>query len=336
MAIDMPGFARSRELNSGAPAGWKQCMPVTVGNPLVTEGPPIGWSAVISTWNDADIVGANIRNCFDNGCSEVVILDNASDDFSVREAEFAGAVIGEVYETEFYDDDLRIRKQNLLVQSRVEKQASPDHWWAFLDADEFVVGRGGEPLIDTLQSVWSGCRTIGTNVVDLFPTDREYVRGDHPATCFDFGVRKKEGRGVYCAEGHYKHVLLRYSGGRYDIAQTRGNHCPAVSGNTDLFEPAITLPMFHAPFRRKEDTFARLKKLCTKDRSLGGRHRSAGDDQVTGNNGAIKRWQSLEHVYAGRWDEVEIAHSQLYGRAVKGIALYPWRTIFPELAGMFR
>jgi len=333
----VPGMARMRELNGGAPPGWKKadvweapCEPA--------NSPPVDASlkAVISTWFDADIIAANVRNCFANGFDEVFILDNDSPDNSVQAALSAGATLAEVYRTEFYDDDLRIRKQNEIIQREVPNGPA-QQWWVTLDADEFITGRGGERLRETLFELPPHIRTVGSDVVDLYPTEGcQYVPGEHPAKIFPYGVRKREGRGTYCRKGHYKHVFLRYLNNEFDIAQTRGNHVPAVSGrNLRLWEPDFMLPFFHAPFRRKEDMERRLSALCGKDVNLGGRHRSAGDDEVTGGNGAVKRWRSLEHVYAGQWDRVEMAHSQLYGRSVVGIALYPWRVIFPELAEMF-
>ena len=328
MAVPVPGKDRNKKLNGGAPVGWVIKTPKTLVHEL-TEF-PASLVAIISTWFDGDIIEANVSNCFKQGFDRVLILDNASGDESVSRAVACGAEVGEIYETAVYDDDLRIAKENGLARQSVEGSAG-DVWVVSLDADEFLHGFNGMTVKESLHSLPQQVQTIGSYAVDLYPESPDAYRiGEHPGTCMPSGCFRK---GIFCPQTHWKHVAIRYSNGEFKIAQTRGNHITSVPSSSPApVESCFSLPILHAPFRRYEDSKARLKRLCGKDKSLGNKPRSAGDDQVTGNMGAIKRWNCLEDVYAGRWDRVEIPHCRmLYGREVTGICLYPWKNFFQDL-----
>jgi hypothetical protein len=318
------GRARNRELNGGAPPGWKMTAPETeivVCDPEA-ERPTI--FAVVSTWNDQDIIGATVRNCFLQGASRVFLLDNASDDSTVAVAEANGAETATIYRTDKYDDDLRVKLQNAIIRGQTAKAGLEDLWWFVLDSDEFPATFTGRAVADALRGLPPQIRCIGTNFIDLYPTGPEsatqYTIGRHPAGCFEFGAWRYGGINRYCGRGHWKHAIIRHFAGQCDLFHCRGNHTVAIEPGQPNFvtEPDFELFMFHAPLRREADMRGRLQKLC-------GTGRSQWDDQVTGNNGAIKRFESLDHIYAGRWDQVEIPHSQMYGRNVRGIALYRWR-----------
>jgi glycosyltransferase involved in cell wall biosynthesis len=288
--------------------------------------------AVIGTWMEADIIEACIRNCYANGCKEVFIIDNDSPDDTVKIAKDTGAIIAEVYKTEFYDDSLRIQKMNTLMRKIIEKFKFPNAWWLALDADEFPCGPNGERLIDYLASLDSIYNTVGAWAADLFPTnDPGYIPNMHPADCMPTGIFRN---GEFCPRLHWKHSLLRYTDGNFTSCQSRGLHAPCVQpmrrppGNI-VIEPLMGFCMFHAPYRAKEATFNRLRELNKpKDN---GHTRSTIDDRVTRNNGAIKKWHTLERIYAKDWRNVDFAHTHIYGRGITGIALYPWQTIFPGL-----
>jgi hypothetical protein len=330
MVFKVPGVKRHKELNGGAPSGWKMKRVETLNSRESSPDREFLLVGIISTWNDADIIEANVKNCLNQGFDRVLILDNMSSDGSVEASRAAGAEISEVYLTQFYDDDLRIAKENAIAKNVVEN--TEGHVWIVsLDADEFIHGSDGKTVKESLRLVPDESRTVGSLAFDLYPESKDqYIIGSHPAKCIERGILR---RGTFCNKYHWKHAAISYHGGVFDIAQTRGNHSPAaVSSIRTVFEPEFSLPIIHCPFRRYEDSKARLQKLCGKSTSLGNLSRSSGDDQVTGGLGAVKRWQCLEDVYAGRWDRVEIPHCKmLFGRQVKGICLYPWRKTFPDL-----
>ena len=309
-----PGLRRNKELNCGAPQSYRLSPVITVPMNLV-EPHEVVLYATISTWYDADIIEAAVKNCFWNGCDKVFLIDNASPDNTVEVATRAGAIVAHSYETEFYDDDLRMLLQNTFCKTQVESEKLPSVWWLNLDSDEFPCGRNGEPLKKTLSTLPRFCRTLGFNFVDLYPVkDEVYCPGRHPAEVMAWGMRRYGG---VCRYGsgcnHWKHSILRYDNGVFDTYQHRGCHAPSQPTTMlPIHELKETFWMFHAPFREQETTFNRLKALCSNGRTT-------LDDQVTNSQGAIKRWQSLEAVYKGAWDKVDIPHTQMYGRAVKGV-----------------
>lgn len=321
----LPGVRRMRELNSGAPYRFRGVHPQDAAFTPLANG-AISLVAVISSWNDADIIGQSVKNCFQQGCEEVYLLDNNSEDDSVAVAEAAGAKIGEIYETELYDDDLRILKQNQIAECVIAEK--PLCWMLSLDADEFVHGFGGKTVRETLCEMPSHIRTVGSWCVDLYPMEGAgFVAGAHPGKSMTHGVFR---RSNFCSRWHWKHVAIRYNQSVFDIAQTRGNHMPAVARHVrHVAEPAgFNLPILHCPYRSYEKAMWRLEKLC------GGGHqrRSRMDDDVTSSGGAIRRLKFIEDVYAGRWDCVELPHCEMmYGRTIRGIVPYPWKNYYPDL-----
>lgn len=322
-----PGRRRSQELNQGLPRGWRsQFAEVVSYEPVVAD--PFKLYGIVSTWQDADIVEALIQNCFDQGCDRVYILDNASKDDTVNLALSKGAEIAGVYETQYYDDDYRGKLQNEFVKKVTEEERHRDHWWMHLDSDEFPIGPDGGTVRDFLGTLSKSVNVIGSNFLELYPQhSEEYKVGMHPAACMSKAVWRRGGPDRYGACGHWKHFLTRQRCGLWKMGMTRGNHTVGINVNkitSRPIEPFITLPTFHCPFRREEDTRHRLEMLCTTNRNY-------LDDHVTRDQGAIKRWNTLDMVYSQQWDKVEWSHTQIFGRDVTGVALYDWRTLCPGI-----
>lgn len=326
----IPGKARNKQLNGGAPDNWNFVKPSISRTECNRQDMPLIY-AIVSSWHDGDIIYDTVRNCFNNGCEKVFLLDNNSPDDSVSEAVRAGAEIAEIYDTEYYDDDLRIRKQNDFIRTIVEKYQHRELWFLALDGDEFPTGHGIDTIQQTLGRLPGEIRTIGSKGIDLYPQkDERHIIGQHPASCYSHGINRIAR--FACDLYHWKHVALRYFHGVFDIAQTRGNHRPASRvSHRPLYEPAtLSLPIFHAPMRNEENARARLTALCGKKNEQGN-HRSVGDDQVIDGQGAIKRFHSLDMIYSQQWDKVELPHSQMYGRHITGICPYPWQVLCPGL-----
>lgn len=340
------GMRRHHEMNGGAPKGWNSVWPIPRAAKPAPNAPAPTIYAVISTWFDEDIVAANVRNCFAQGASKVFILDNASPDNTVANAKAAGAHISNIYETEKYDDDLRIHLQNEIIRLETEKSGISDLWWFVLDSDEFPASLDGRPLSNSLRGLPEDIRLLGCDFIDLYPygdnRETQYEPGRHPAECMTHGmwrrggIRKCQGTKWFCQCGHWKHTLIRMLNCRRDIAHNRGNHTVTIppkdggiQGATiaqsrivdhSIFEPDFEYVTFHAPMRSKEHMLKRLSALC-------GTGRSSWDEQVIRGQGAVKRFRALDHVYSGDWHLVEFPHSQVYGRDITGICLYPWRTL---------
>ena len=319
---------RTLQLNKGAPPGFAPCSVIESINKSFSDIPDddVSVHVIISTWFDGDVIGANVANCFRHGVNSVFILDNASPDDSRQQAELNGAVVAEVYETEFYDDDLRIRKENVIAEEIVRQSNTATTWVISLDADEFICGFDGRTVVDLLRRVPVQCSLIGWNAFDLYPDiahGKEYRKGFHPAACMTHGMWRRGGRSRYCQLGHWKHVAIKYSNGKFRKAQTRGNHYPFVVRDDqykDLYEPSWELTLVHAPIRAREHAYARLKALCGENPD--GSKRCDMDDDVTCDAGAIRRYRHLDTIYAGDFGRVEIPHCHAYGRTITGFCPY--------------
>jgi len=255
----IPGLLSHKKLNGGAPHQWKIVSPSLSKDPCDLNS-KIEVIAIISTWFDADIIDANVINCFRQGCSRVLLLDNDSPDESVAIAVSAGAEVAEVYSTEFYDDDLRIQKENEIAREVMKVSGGSPMWILSLDADEFIHGHNGMTVAETLSLIPRTIRTVGSHAFDLYPTQKDqYVIGEHPGKHFHSGCLRI---GTFCQKNHWKHAAIRYDG-LFDIAQTRGNHSPAVAHRSLIFP---NLKVFLFPFftHHSEGTTTRNEdwRLC--------------------------------------------------------------------------
>src|SRR5215475_14231166 len=93
--------------------------------------------AILGTWMEEDVVGATVRNAFVQGCERVYLVDNASADNTVASACSEGATLARSFDTDSYDEDLRLRHMNAVVQEVSQTEPHRQIWWLFLDADEF-------------------------------------------------------------------------------------------------------------------------------------------------------------------------------------------------------
>ncbi len=311
--------------------GYSANIPTVAHLPPRTSGEPV-LCAVIGTWFEGDVIAATVRNCFANGCTRVLVVDNDSPDETKEQAVAAGATIAADYRTELYDDTLRLRTMNDVAAAATAELDVPELWWLSLDADEFPCGPDGQPVLQYLQSLHEQYSVVGADVIDLYPSGPEtYMPGDHPADRMPLGMRHPTDQ-TYCLRGHWKHPLLRAARGRLQLRQPRGSHTPFSRPDFgQTLEPPRPLVVFHAPFRNKDVAARRLRALCGGDN----RRRSAGDDASTGGRGAITRWRSLDAVYAQRWSDVELYHPPGKLGRVVGVSLCPWQelvnlTAFPR------
>lgn len=286
-----------------------------------------GLHAIVSTWHEQDIIEATVLNCFRQGCDSVTILDNNSQDDTVERAVSVGASVGEIYSTDAYDDDLRIRKQNEIARGIAESAKSGAVWILCLDADEFIHGSGGMTVRDTLQTVPAIVRTVGCFSYDMYPEGHSsYVRKTHPAQSMKKCIQRRTNT---CGLFHWKHCAIRYNAPEYDMCQNRGNHDVATRRGLVVYESSShALHMIHAPYRNYEDSVARLNLLCG---TSFGKKRSHLDDDVTGNAGAIRRLQNIDNAYEGNFRDISLPHNCFYGREIVGAVPYPLSSYCPDI-----
>jgi Glycosyl transferase family 2 len=252
--------------------------------------------AIIGAWMEEDVIAATVANAITQGCERVFLVDNDSRDGTVREAVAAGAELAEVFATEKYDEVLRLDVMNRVVREKSENDGSEHIWWLWLDADEFPHGPRGLTVREFLEPLDRQFRIVGGRFVNHFP-DREpaYVSGRHP---LDFQPLCEEHL-LGCKLKHRKHPLQRYDRGGVPILSDRGFH-RATSAEQPLLEPTEAVYLHHFPYREEGVTRRRLALLCGSDES--GRTRVQEGDIAA--DGMVPRFQTLDAVYRGDWDQV--------------------------------
>lgn len=260
---------------------------------------------VIGVYNEEDIIYATVKNAFMQGCQKVLIVDNASTDNTVGEALSAGAELICSFKTEEYDELLRVRIMNDVVEE-ISMQSSHDAiWWLLLDADEFPQGPKGNTIKEFLLSLPSDVRVVGSKQINHFPVDRPYyIPRLHPFDFMPYGEEYEGRRLLYphCPAWHWKHPLLKYEKGKPSVRAKTGFHmcyCSEI-----LVEAKRPIETHHFPFRDKEKTYERYFSLC----GLKGLGRNKLNDQrsVQCKSCITKRFENLDHIYNRRWGMVDV------------------------------
>src|SRR4051812_13720792 len=73
---------------------------------------PFRLFAIIGAWMEGDVIAATVRNAFCQGCERVYLVDNDSPDDTISQAVGAGAILAERFQTEQYDEKLRLEIMN--------------------------------------------------------------------------------------------------------------------------------------------------------------------------------------------------------------------------------
>lgn len=263
--------------------------------------------ALISTWQEADIIEAAVKNCLAEGCDRVYLLDNASEDNTVELGVAAGAEVAEIYQTEFYRDSLRIRLANRFMKRVTEEEKNAELWWMCLDCDEMPT-TAQRTIKESLERLASECNTVGALSLDHFPSSQPAnIPGKHPAHLQPLGWLRKYPPSTVCPRGHWKHPLLKTTNGDWWAIFSRGIHAHLIRHGTKLIEPTGAMLLHHFPYRNEKETRARLEKLCA-----GNVRRSIVDDSLLGDEGAIQRYKHLDAVYRGDWKNVRMPHLQCF------------------------
>jgi hypothetical protein len=271
--------------------------------------------AILGTWMEEDVVEATVRNAFAQGVEAVYVVDNASTDRTVERATAAGAVLVETFDTDVYEERVRILLMNGAVARISLSTGAPHIWWLWLDADEFPEGPGGLTIAEYLRTLDRRFRIVGSTYYNHFPTGKpEYIPGFHPiefqplcevhTAAFDHG----------CGMPHYKHPLQRFDRTGPFLPAGDGFHTVTPRGTEPLYEPKGGIVTHHFTYRDEELTRQRLELLC------GGPGRNDFNDSV-GNRSIQQRFDSLNAVYAQNWSGV----NNLRGiEPVLGVDPHPW------------
>jgi hypothetical protein len=260
---------------------------------------PVRLYGIVGTWCEEDVIQATVSNAFAQGCERVFIVDNKSQDNTLERAAAAGAEIARAYHTDYYDERRRLAEMTGVINA-VSPEVDADHvWWLLADADEFVHGPAGLPIIDYLAGLDRRFRVVGARVFNHFPTgDPANVPDRHP---LDYQPMCQELRMAWCSLGHWKHPLIRWDRSGPEIRLDTGFH--RVRAPVRVGEPREGVFMHHFQYRNRPQTYERLRRLCEAQED--GVVRSARQDAtVRGWSGVRLRWATLDYVYAQDWVHV--------------------------------
>lgn len=264
---------------------------------------------VIGTWNEEDVVESCVRNAFTQGCEQVFLVDNASDDQTVERAIAGGAVHARTYVTQHYDEQLRIQLMQEVVESASRQSGAAHVWWLWLDADEFPHGRSGLTLRQQLQTLDRRFRVVGARWLNHWPSGTPQFRpGRHP---LDYQPLAEQGLASgMCTLDHLKHPLQRWDAAGFKMASGLGFH--RVHAARTVVEPRDWVITHHFPFRDEAVTRARLARLW----EAGGR---MSELSWVSRTDRLARYESIDAIYRGEWAKVVHFHT-----GTEGVHPRPW------------
>jgi hypothetical protein len=269
--------------------------------------------AVVKTWMDEDIIEATVRNAFAQGVDSVFLVDNASTDATVERGLAAGARIGEVFDYDRFDGGLIQTIVNAVVVRESLRSRAPYVWWMYLDSDEFPTGPGELTVREYLASLDRRFRIVGATFMNHLPHRKpEYLPGFHPIDfqpyCYAFLPKWP----TECGHPHWKHPLQRFDRDRTFIMCREGAHRVEGGDRDERWEPAEPVVVHHFQYREEGRTREKLELVCESPRSRSVRPNQIRDFHV--------RRQSLDAVYAQRWNEVDTNSAETSGTET----LAPW------------
>ena len=255
--------------------------------------------AVLGTWMEQDVVEATVRNALAQGAEAVYLVDNASTDGTVETALTAGAILAETFDTAVYDERVRILLMNGVVARQSLACGAAHVWWLWIDADEFPEGPDGMTIAEYLATLDRRFRVVGSTYYNHFPSEPPYYLGGfHPLDFQPLCERYVPLRQRFCDLTHWKHPLQRFDRAGPFLLANDGFHTASLRTRDPVIEPDVGIVTHHVQYREEAATRARMAVLCGPG---GGRN----DFNDSLNHRTIKRrFDSLDAVYAGRWDRV--------------------------------
>lgn len=255
-------------------------------------------NAVLCVWNEEDVIAATVRHAFAQGCSNVFIVDNASEDGTVSAAVEAGAVLAASFGSKYFNEDLKVTYLNEVVRRWNAQHAPEQVWWLFADADEFPALDCGLRLADFLDQLDPAVRGVHGHLYNHWPTHQPYLAaGRHPA---DFMP-------LCDGAGGGKLPLLRYDRGHPHLWSIGGAHDVVTHGEV---VPVVqdALHIHHFPHRKPETTFARLKKLVFRNND--------GTSRTDWHDNFLKQVGANVSQYNSRHTELTQLYSSHLGQAL--------------------
>jgi len=294
---------------------------------------PFRLCAIMTVWNEADIIASTVKNLFAEGCDRVYVLDNGSDDDTVARAVAAGAAHHGTFLTEFFSDNIRVDKLNEAVREIAAAEPQERTWWLFLDADEFPTAPGTLTLRRYLAGLDDRIRCVGSTWINHYPSQKPFwVEGVHPADIqplagiqtprTEFSIWSR-----YCPQQHVKHQLVRLDAGRPPVDMGLGFH--VFQSAEALYEPRGGIWVHHFQFRERAATLAKLARLTAKNDQGFSRHapKAVWESWARGERNTSRHQYDLRREIAAHMYLPE-EHARLLGFAPQ-----PWVDLVSLLEG---
>ncbi|MEF2230471.1 MAG: glycosyltransferase family 2 protein [Pseudodesulfovibrio sp.] len=290
--------------------------------------------AVMTVWNEADIIEATVRNLFAEGCDGVFLLDNGSEDETVERAVSAGATFMGQFLTDVFHDNTRTEKINELIRAVNAREGHERVWWLNLDADEFPTGPGPATVRGYLESLDDRIRCVGAWWINHYPDHRPfYLPGFHPADFQMLAGRQRPKTGFtiwgdYCSQNHVKHHLLRHDRGGPSWSFGLGAH--VFASDEILSEPEGGILTHHFQFRDPVVTHRKLRKLTGKNEQGYSRH---------ANRKSWEYWEkgmsdgTSKHQYSHRAAVAYSMYRPETQREILGFSPQNWKDVAAGFAG---
>jgi glycosyltransferase involved in cell wall biosynthesis len=315
------GIRQARDLNGRSryvlkDVHWRPQWTRPEENPASPEPVSAPLFAIMGIYNEADVIEAAVHNAFAQGVERVYLVDNASTDDTVPRAVGAGAILADRFETQCFEESLRVLLMNAVVW-RISSAERAEHvWWLWMDADEFSHGPAQLTIADYLAGLDRRFRVVGADVFRHFPhATPAYVTGFHPLEFQPMCELFRQPTMPMCRLWHYKHSLQRFDRAGPYLTASRGFHTCTPNDKAQLVEPATGIVTHHFQFREEERTRRRLAEVYDTESGRG------LQNQTLKALGGLRRLKTADAVYAQRWDEVD---NHRFNKSDRGVHLRPW------------
>ncbi len=269
---------------------------------------------VIAAWNEDDIIHATVRNLYTQGCDQVFVIDDDSDDETRREALDAGATVISCSSDGTYREAARSAAIASLIAAETAV-AGNDVWWLVADADEFPRGNCARTIRQVVIGLPGWVDVVGSRVIEHLPhPGAKYLPRTHPVAAFPWA---HEYHNPYCRLGHWKHQLIRVRTAD-DVKPMPGQHTVAHRDGRPAREWPQEILMHHVPLRGHERTATRLRRAA----GPGGRYARTPDTFTR--RRVHQRLHALDLLYEGRTQEVPNGFPD---QPIVGVDLTDWRNL---------
>jgi glycosyl transferase family 2 len=284
----------------------------TITSPPCARVQPVEFVGVVAAWNEDDIIWSTVTNLYRQGCADVIVLDDGSDDGTAAEAVAAGATVRRLRNSGVWVEAERNQAIRKLVVEESRRRRG-EIWWVVADADEFPATRTGEPIKDLLRRLPDTVDTLGSIVFEHLPGPGA-SRDPRADPLVEYPMARPY-PSHYCPAGHWKHQVWR-TRQPGDLLPMPGQHTLRPETRAPVREWHEDLIMHHVPFR---DT-RRLRDKLLQAGHVSGRYGGSPD--------TFTRWRMetrlriLDYLESG---DLANMPNDFPGQPRRGVSVWHWR-----------